>query len=126
MTINVQAVRGAIGSNAFQSTPVSASVATPSVITFSVTQKFSDTFALSADIERTNWASLQSLVVHFDNPAQPPSTEQFHWTNSTMYAIGFDWKFSPDGVLRGGLPHDQTPTTGTFRPPHPPATQRHP
>src|SRR5262249_19587878 len=66
---------------------------------------------------RTNWDSLQSLNVHFKNPAQPPSAEQFHWSNSTEFALGFDWKFNPEWTLRGGIARDETPTNDTFRDP---------
>jgi long-chain fatty acid transport protein len=108
----------------FTNTPFTADVDTPAVTTLSITQKFSDTFALSADIERTNWDSLQSLNVHFANPAQPPSSEQFHWSNSTEYAIGFDWKLAPEWILRGGYAHDETPTNDTFRDPRLPDNNR--
>ncbi len=121
---NVQAVFNLIHSTAFQNTAITAAASTPSVITLSITQKFSDTFSMSADIERTNWNSLQNLTVHFANPAQPPSTEQFHWSDSTSYALGFDWKFTPDWVLRGGIARDETPTNDTFRDPRLPDNNR--
>ena len=111
-------------SSLFTNTPFTADVATPSVITLSVTQKFSDTFSLSADVERTNWNSLQSLNVHFANPAQPPSSEQFHWSDSTEVALGFDWKFDPEWTLRGGIARDETPTNDTFRDPRLPDENR--
>jgi len=121
---SVQFVLGSIGSTAFQNTPISASVSTPSVVTFSVSQKLSDTFTLSADIERTNWSSLQSLTIHFANPAQPPSTEQFHWSNTMEYALGMDWKFAPEWTLRAGIARDETPTNNTFRDPRLPDNNR--
>ena len=108
----------------FTNTPFKADVATPSVITLSATQKISDSFSLSADIERTNWNSLQALNVAFANPAQPPSSEQFHWSDSTEYALGFDWVFAPEWTLRGGIARDETPTNDTFRDPRLPDNNR--
>ncbi len=108
----------------FTNTPFTADVDTPAVTTLSITQKVNDTFSVSADIERTNWDSLQSLNVHFSNPVQPPSAEQFHWSNSTEYAIGFDWKFAPEWTLRGGYAHDETPTNDAFRDPRLPDNNR--
>ena len=108
----------------FTNTPFTADVATPAVTTLSITQRFNDAFSLSADIERTNWDSLQSLNVHFSNPAQPPSAEQFHWSNSTEFALGFDWRFSPEWTLRGGIARDETPTNDTFRDPRLPDNNR--
>jgi long-chain fatty acid transport protein len=121
---NVQFVLGSIGSTAFQNSAISASVSTPSVLTFSISQKFSDAFTLSADIERTNWNSLQSLTVNFANPAQPPSTEQFQWSSSMEYALGMDWKFAPEWTLRAGIARDETPTNNTFRDPRLPDNNR--
>ena len=115
---------GAIGGVVFQNGPISASVATPSVLTFSISQKFSDTFTLSADIERTGWNSLQSLTVHFANPLQPSSTEQFQWNSTMEYALGMDWKFAPEWTLRAGIARDETPTNNTFRDPRLPDNNR--
>jgi long-chain fatty acid transport protein len=121
---NVRAVLNSLHSTAFTNSAITADVATPSVLTLSITQKLSDTFSLSADIERTNWSSLQKLTVHFANPAQPDSTEQFHWSNTMQYALGMDWKFSPDWVLRAGVARDETPTNNTFRDPRLPDNNR--
>lgn len=129
---NVQAVLGLNPANVnlFKNGPINASVSTPSVLTFSITQKFSDTFSMSADIERTGWSSLQTLVVNFANPAPPPaaqqpkSIEQFHWNNSMQYALGMDWKFASTWVLRAGIARDETPTNDVFRDPRLPDNNR--
>ncbi len=122
---SVQAASGgAIGGLLFQNGPISASVATPSVLTLSASQKFGDTFTLSADIERTGWNSLQKLTVNFANPAQPTSTEQFQWNSTMEYALGMDWKFAPDWTLRAGIARDETPTNNTFRDPRLPDNNR--
>jgi len=116
--------------NLFQNGPISASVSTPSVFTFSISQKFSDTFTLSADIERTNWNTLQSLTINFSSPhpapafPMPSSTEQFHWSSSMEYALGMDWKFAPEWTLRAGIARDETPTNSTFRDPRLPDNNR--
>lgn len=122
----VQAVFGLNPATAslFTDTPFKADVATPSVLTLSITQKITDTFSLSADIERTNWDSLQNLNVSFGNIAQPPSSESFHWSNSTAVALGFDWNFAPEWTLRGGIARDETPTNDTFRDPRLPDNNR--
>ncbi len=119
----VQAILGLAGTSAFSNTAAFTSVSTPSVFTFSISQKLSDTFTLSADIERTNWSSLQNLVVLFGN-ATPTAVEQFHWKNTTSFAIGMDWQFDPHWTLRAGYGHDQTPTNDTWRDPRLPDGNR--
>lgn len=121
---NVQAIFALKGITAFQNTQAFTSFSTPSVITLSLSQKFSDTFTLSADIERTNWSSLKAFTAVFANPAQPPSTELFNWRNSTSFAIGMDWRFAPQWTLRAGYGHDQTPTQNAFRDPRLPDNDR--
>jgi len=121
---SVQAVLAAVGSAAFTDTAASANLATPSVLTFSITQKLSDTFSLSANVERTNWSSLQNLTVNFVNPQQPASTEVFNWANTMEYALGFDWKFAPTWVLRAGIARDDSPTNNATRDPRLPDNDR--
>ncbi|MBS0193873.1 MAG: outer membrane protein transport protein [Proteobacteria bacterium] len=99
------------------------SVATPSVVTLSASQKLSDTFTLSASVERTNWSSLKNLVVVFGDNT-PTSTETFNWKDTTAFAIGMDWQFDPHWVLRAGYGHDQTPTNNTWRDPRLPDGNR--
>ncbi|MBS0213613.1 MAG: outer membrane protein transport protein [Proteobacteria bacterium] len=121
---NVQAIFNLKGITAFQNTAAYTSVATPSVWTLSASQKLSDTFTLSASVERTNWSSLKQLVVSFANPAQPVSAEGFFWKDTTAFAIGMDWQFDPHWVLRAGYGHDQTPTNNTWRDPRLPDGNR--
>jgi long-chain fatty acid transport protein len=108
----------------FTNTAANANVATPSVATFSITQKLNDSFALSANVERTNWSELQNLTVKFANPYQAPSTEVFNWSNSMEYALGMDWKFAPTWVLRAGIARDETPTNNATRDPRLPDNNR--
>ena len=121
---NAAAAFAGAGLPLFLDTGAHTSVSTPSIVTFSITQKLSDTFSLDADISRTNWSSLKNLVVTFDNPAQPPSAEAFNWDDSMNYALGMDWKFDPSWVLRAGIGRDQTPTNDADRDPRLPDQNR--
>ena len=120
---NVQAVFTAFHSPFFQDQAVSARLATPSVITFSITQKFGDNFSLSGNIERTQWSSLQELRVNFAGP-DADSVEQFHWRNTMLFSIGGDFKLGDNLTLRAGYAHDQSPTNNTFRTPRLPDGDR--
>ena len=119
---NVRAVLGA--APLFLNTPAAADISTPSVWTFSVSQKFAQDFTLSADVERTNWNTLKGLTVTFANPAQPTSFEAFNWKNSTEYALGLDWRIDPHWTLRGGIARDNTPTNDGTRDPRLPDNNR--
>jgi long-chain fatty acid transport protein len=123
-TVQAALALSPLTSSLFQDTGASAALATPSVLTFSITQKLSDVFSVSANFERTNWSSLQNLTVNFVNPAQPPSVEEFNWKDSNEYALGFDWKFAPTWVLRAGIARDETPTSDATRDPRLPDNNR--
>ena len=120
---NVQAVFNAFHSPFFQDQGATAKLATPAVVTLSITQKFGDRFSLSANIERTQWSSLQELRVRFTGP-DADSVEQFHWRNTTLFSIGGDFKLSDALTLRAGYAHDQSPTSDTFRTPRLPDNNR--
>lgn len=118
-----QAVFTAIHSPFFQDSKATAGLSTPSVATFSITQKFTDSFSLSANIERTGWSSLQQLRVQFASP-QPDSTETFNWRNTTLFSVGGDFKLSDTVTLRAGVARDTTPTSNTYRDPRLPDNNR--
>ena len=120
---NVQAVFNAFHSPFFQDQGATAKLATPAVVTLSITQKFGDRFSLSGNLERTQWSSLQELRVKFAGP-DADSVEQFHWRNTLLFSIGGDFKLSDSLTLRAGYAHDQSPTNDTFRTPRLPDNNR--
>jgi long-chain fatty acid transport protein len=120
---NVQAVFTAFHSPFFQDQAASAALATPSVATFSITQKLNDRVALSANVERTQWSSLQEIRVNFAGP-DADSVEQFHWRNTMLFSIGGDFKLNDTVTLRAGYAHDETPTSDAFRTPRLPDNNR--
>jgi long-chain fatty acid transport protein len=120
---SVQAVFTAYSIPLFQDSSATASLSTPSVMSFSITQKFTDRFSLSANVERTEWSSFKQLRVQFDSP-QPDSTETFNWRNTMLYSIGGDFKLNDTLTLRAGYAHDETPTSNTYRDPRLPGNNR--
>ena len=119
----VQGVFTQVGSPYFQDQAASARVTTPAVANFSITQMFSDRFSLSFDAQRTQWDSTQELRIKFAGP-DPDSVEQFNWRNTTLLALGTDWKLSDTLTLRAGMARDQSPTNDANRDPSLPERNR--
>lgn len=110
--------------NGFVPTKGSAALTTPSTDTLSLRYDFSDSFRLMADVQRTDWHSLKSVDIHFDNPYQAPSSEAFDWKDSTLVSLGAEWDINPAWTLRGGVAKDETPTHDDTRTPRLPDNDR--
>jgi long-chain fatty acid transport protein len=110
----VQAVFTQSGSPFFRDQSASASVPTPAIINFSITQNISDRVALSFEIGRTQWSALQKLQIDFAGP-DPASIQSFNWRDSTLVALGMDWRLSDTLTFRAGLSRDQSPTNNETR-----------
>jgi long-chain fatty acid transport protein len=76
------------------------------------------------DVQRTDWHSLRSVDIYFDNPYQAPSSEAFDWTDTTLVSLGAEWDLSPAFTLRGGVARDQSPTHDSTRTPRLPDNTR--
>jgi len=110
--------------NGFVPTAASTSLTTPSTDTLSLRYDVSDSFRLMGDVQRTDWHSLRSVDIKFDNPYQAPSSEAFGWTDTTLVSLGAEWDISPAFTLRGGVAKDQSPTHDDTRTPRLPDNDR--
>jgi long-chain fatty acid transport protein len=122
---NVQAVLGASPTTRplFQDGGARADLTTPSVLTVSVSYKFTDRFTLLADYSETGWKSLQQINIDFTNP-DPNSVENFHWDDTRFYSLGGEYQFNDAWTFRAGWAYDETPTTFATRTPRLPDEDR--
>ncbi|MGH8661415.1 MAG: OmpP1/FadL family transporter, partial [Burkholderiales bacterium] len=87
-----------------------------------------ENWELMGDVTWTGWSSLQQLQVirtstaaTFPFPVIPGatgstiSTLQFQWEDTWRYALGVNYKMSPQTKLRFGVAFDETPTNDQFR-----------
>ncbi|MBS7458068.1 OmpP1/FadL family transporter [Coralloluteibacterium stylophorae] len=121
---NVAPLLGALPGNLFSNTGGSAAIDTPAVATLSVTSRLNDQWTIMGDVSRTAWSSFESLVVDFENPAQPNSTETFEWRDTWFGSIGTEYQVNEQLILRGGIAYDQTPTNLEHRSPRVPDADR--
>ena len=110
--------------NGFVPTKASAPLTTPSTDTVSLRYDFSDAFRMMADWQQTDWHSLRSVDISFDNPYQAPSSEAFDWNDSRLISLGAEWDINPAFTLRGGVAQDKTPTHDDTRTPRLPDNDR--
>ena len=122
---NVAAVFGAspLTAQLFQDGAVKADLTTPSILSVGAAWQVTDRFALLATWSETGWSSLREVRIQFDNP-DPDAVEPFEWKDSTFASIGAEFKLNDSWTLRGGIAHDETPTSITHRTPRLPDDDR--
>jgi long-chain fatty acid transport protein len=102
---------------------VSADLTTPSILQVGATWQATDRLALLASWTRTGWESLREVRIRFDNP-DPDAVEPFEWKNTSFYSLGAEFRLNDSWTLRGGIAHDETPTSLEHRTPRLPDDDR--
>ncbi|NLA66667.1 MAG: porin [Gammaproteobacteria bacterium] len=107
----------------FRDGGASARLTTPSTLAVVARYDFNDRFAMMANWTRTNWSSLREVRIEFDGP-DPDSVEPFGWQDTTFVSLGAEYRLNDAWTLRGGVAHDETPTSIEHRTPRLPDDDR--
>ncbi len=121
---NAAAVLAVAQPGRFVTTSGKATVTLPASATLSVTHNFTDRFTMMADVTRTAWSTAFDSVTIDYGSAQPDSTLDFSYRDTTFASLGGDYKLSDTVTLRAGVAYDQTPTTDAHRDVRVPDTSR--
>ena len=95
---------------AFTNTTGRAPLDFPAAVIAGIDQKLSERWRLLADVQWTQWSSLEELVLSFDNPAQAPVITDLRWRDSWYVAAGLRYQHDDRWTLRAGVAYDETPT----------------
>ena len=92
-------------------------VNTPDRIAIGLTHQLTPQMALHADATRTNWRSLDELVIENEttNPALASDSENLDWNDSWLYSLGLSYAINQEWTVRGGVAYDQTPIPDSTR-----------
>ena len=93
-------------------TPLTATKAvidTPEMVTASIRQQVTDSLALMANVEWTNWSRLKQLVVSPGFGGGADIVENFSWNNSWFISGGAEMQLTDQLTVRTGLGYEQTP-----------------
>lgn len=107
----------------FQDGGAGAKLTTPSTLAVVARYDFTDRFAMMANWTETGWSSLREVRVEFDR-ADPDSVEPFEWEDTVFVSLGAEYKLNDAWTLRGGVAHDETPTSIEHRTPRLPDANR--
>lgn len=100
-----------------------AALTTPSTHTFSAQYNVTDAVRLLGEVQRTSWSSLRNVTIRRGDGTLI-GTEDYHWSNSSLYSLGAEFDLSPAFTLRAGLGRDETPTHDANRTPRLPDNDR--
>lgn len=98
---------GLLGGNIFTDTDANLDLTLPAVFSVSGYHEFG-AFAIMADASWTQWSTMGTLTVEFDN-ATPDKPIEFDWYDTWRYSVGANYRVSPAVLLRTGVAYDQAP-----------------
>ncbi|MCW4150198.1 OmpP1/FadL family transporter [Halomonas sp. 18H] len=87
---------------------------TPETINFSVTQQMSEKLKLMFGASWTHWDRFDEILVTGPQGETITSEEQ-DYSDAWAYAVGGEYQWNPELVLRAGVTIDKTPTSDQFR-----------
>lgn len=109
----------------FQGTRTEAEITLPESVSFSAVHKLTPALTFMGDASWTRWSRFSELRIHFDNP--PPTGDDVTteaWKNSWRFALGTEYRYTSELLLRAGVARDQTPVTDGHRTPAIPDNSR--
>jgi len=97
-------------SGQFTGTSARAPLTFPAAVIAGIDQKLPGKWRLLADVQWTQWSSLNQLNLSFGNPLQQPIITDLRWRDSWYLGVGLRYEYDSQWVLRMGMAYDQTPT----------------
>ena len=86
----------------------SVDVELPAITEASIWQQLTDSLAVHGSYTHTNWSAFDQLDIRLDNGESVPSTPM-NYNNSSRWALGGTWQYSPVVTLRAGYAYDNSP-----------------
>lgn len=87
---------------------------TPETINFSVTQQMSEKLKLMFGASWTRWDRFDEILVTGPQ-GETITLEEQDYSDAWAYAVGGEYQWNPELVLRAGVTIDKTPTSDQFR-----------
>jgi long-chain fatty acid transport protein len=103
-------------SPAFANSPGRVSLNLPANVDVSVTHKITDQLRIAADVQWTQWSSVQQLVVIRDSGGPVAgSLISTHFRDTVFASVGATYNIDDHWTVRAGVAYDESPVTDGFR-----------
>ena len=100
----------------FANSPGRVSLNLPANVDVSVTHKITDQLHISADVQWTQWSSVQQLVVIRDSGSPVAgSLISTHFRDTVFASVGATYNIDEHWTVRAGVAYDESPVTDGFR-----------
>lgn len=102
-------------------TPIKATIETPDMVTFGISQVITDRFTLAGGVEWTNWSRFSTFPVYNRNTGGAyallgnPVELSFRFKDSWYFSLGGEYKLDPRWTVRAGLGYEISPMDDSNR-----------
>jgi long-chain fatty acid transport protein len=110
----VVAVAGQLNAVAFNNSGISSEIKLPEIVNVSYFGKINALWDVMADVQYTGWGSIQTLAFTRADGTPLQSTD-LNFRGAWRLAVGSNYRYSEQWLLRGGLAYDQTPVPDANR-----------
>jgi long-chain fatty acid transport protein len=114
-------IAGAIG---LSSMSVEADLTLPQSVRFGVHHQLTPEWSIAADVEWTDWSSVDRLEIVSSSTGAVVDTRILEWEDSFAFSIGTTYRADENWAFRFGVMYDQSPVPDSTRGPIVPDTDR--
>jgi long-chain fatty acid transport protein len=119
----VGALAAGVNARGLYDTGITAEVKLPAITNVSVFTTLNTEWDVMADAQWTQWSTIQNLsFVRADGTVLQSTPENFK--NAWKLAVGANYRYTSEWMLRGGLAYDQSPVQTAYRTPRLPDADR--
>jgi long-chain fatty acid transport protein len=108
---------GLTAGGAFVDTGIASELRFPASLSVGLEVDATERLTLLGQAIWTDWSVVDSIVVAYDNPAQPDTVLRSDWRDAAYLAVGARYRATDALVVRLGLGYDQTPVPDRTRTP---------
>jgi long-chain fatty acid transport protein len=98
----------------FANSPARVSVTLPANIDGSITHKITDQLRIAADVQWTQWSSVQDLTILRTNGAVVSRIPE-HFRDTIFASVGATYNINDQWTVRAGVAYDESPVTDKYR-----------
>ncbi len=110
----VGALAAGINANALYNSGITSQVKLPEIVNVSYFGTLNPQWDVMADLQYTGWGSIQDLTfVRTDGT--PLQSTTMNYQSAWRFAVGANYRYSEQWLLRGGLAYDQSPVQDAYR-----------
>jgi len=110
----VGALAAGVNAHALYNSGVTSQIKMPEIVNVSYFGTLNPQWDVMADLQYTGWGSIQQLTFTRTD-GTPLQSTTLNFKNAWRFAIGANYRYGEEWLLRGGLAYDQSPVQDAYR-----------